>query len=102
MTRLHKGSLFLADYAAIVRGLCEVNLQAGERFCDAVEQAIALLAQYSEAGGKAGFRHAAQVRKWVIRQFPNYLLFYEVRSDGLLLIRFLHGAQDLPPLIPES
>jgi hypothetical protein len=43
-----------------------------------------------------------QVRKWVIRKFPNYLLFYQETLDGVLLIRLLHGAQDLPPLIPPA
>jgi len=100
--KLHKGSLFLADYAEIVAGLCDVNPDAGERFCDAVERALNLLAEYPQAGTKAGFRHAPQVRKWVIQPFPNYLLFYEDRPDGVLVIRLLHGARDLPPLVPPA
>jgi toxin ParE1/3/4 len=100
--RLHKGSLFLTDYAAIVRELCATNPKAGERFCDSVERALQLLASQPQLGAKAGFCHAPRVRKWVIRQFPNYLLFYEDRADGVLLIRLLHGARDLPPLLPEA
>lgn len=99
--RLHKGSLFLADYAEIVTKLCDVNPDAGERFCDAVERALSLMATHPQLGDKAGFRHAPQVRKWVIREFPNYLLFYEERADGVLLIRLLHGARELPQLIPK-
>lgn len=100
--RLHKGSLFLADYGAIVRELCATNPKAGDRFCDSVERALKLLSRHPQLGVKAGFRHAPCVRKWVIRQFPNYLLFYEDRVDGVLLIRLLHGARDLPPLLPEA
>jgi len=100
--RLHKGSLFLADYAEIVGELCGTNPKAGDRFCDSVEQALKLLARHPQLGAKAGFRHAPQVRKWVIRQFPNYLLFYQDRADGVLLIRLLHGAQDLPRFIPKT
>jgi hypothetical protein len=29
-------------------------------------------------------------------------LFYEDRTEGLLVIRLLHGAQDLPGLIPND
>ena len=99
---LLKGSLFLADYAQIVRKLCEVNPDAAERFCDAVERALKLLAAHPQLGAKAGFRHAPQVRKWVIQKFPNYLLFYEDRPTGVLVIRLLYGTRDLPPLIPPA
>lgn len=99
---LHKGSLFLGDYAEIVRKLTEVNPDAADRFCDALEHALNLLAQHPQLGTKAGFRRAPQVRRWVIQPFPNYLLFYEDRVDGVLLIRLLHGARDLPPLIPPA
>lgn len=100
--KLHKGSLFLSDYAEIVRELCGTNPDAGERFCDAVERALGLLATHPQIGAKSGFRHAPQVRKWVVREFPNYLLFYEDRADGVVLVRLLHGARDLPWLIPKA
>lgn len=99
---LHKGSRFLADYTEIVRGLCEVNPDAAERFCAAVERHLELLATHPQIGVKAGFRHAPHVRKWVVQPFRNYLLFYEDRAEGVLMIRLLHGAQDLPPLIPNE
>lgn len=100
--RLHKGSLFLADYAEIVSELCGANPDAGERFCDAVERALSLIAAHPQIGIKSGFRHAPQVRKWVVREFPNYLLFYEEQADGVVLVRLLHGARELPRLIPEA
>ena len=99
---LHKGSLFLSDYAEIVTKLSAANPDAAERFCDAVERVLALLATHPQLGSKAGFHHAPDVRKWVIQPFPNYLLFYEDRADGIVLIRLLHGARDLPPLIPPG
>ncbi len=98
--KLFKGSRFLADYVEIVTGLSAANSDVSVRFCDAVEQALTLLVEYPELGAKAGFRHAPQVRKWVVRSFHNYILFYAVRPDGILAIRLLHGARHLPPLIP--
>lgn len=99
---LHKGSRFLADYAEIVTDLSAVNPDAAERFCDAVESALSLLRVHPQAGAKAGFRHAPQVRKWVVQPFPNYLLFYEERPEGVVIIRLLHGARDLPGLVPPK
>lgn len=100
--KLHKGSRFLADYAEIVTGLCAVNPDAAERFCDAVERALALLEKHPHAGSQAGFRHAPEARKWVIQPFSNYLIFYEARADGVVFIRLLHGARNLPPLLPPG
>ena len=99
---LHKGPRFLADYAEIVRTLGESNPVAADQFCDAVEHALTLLVRHPQLGVKAGFPHAPRVRKWVVRKFPNYLLFYEDRTEGLLIVRLLHGAQDLPGLIPND
>lgn len=99
---LHKGSLFLADYAGIVRELGGANPDAADRFCNAIERALALLAAHPQIGARAGFRHAPSVRKWVVQPFRNYLLFYEARPEGIVLIRLLHGARDLPPMIPPA
>lgn len=99
---LHQGSLFLADYAQIVTELSGANPDAADRFCDAVEHSLTLLTKYPQLGSKAGFRHAPAVRKWVIQPSRNYLLFYEDRPDGAVLIRLLHGARNLPPLIPPG
>jgi plasmid stabilization system protein ParE len=99
---IRKGSLFLADYARIVTELSVENPDAADRFCDAIERALALLCAHPEIGAKAGFRHAPKVRKWIVQPFRNYLLFYEARPEGVVFIRLLHGARDLPPLIPPS
>jgi toxin ParE1/3/4 len=99
---LHKGAHFLADYTEIVTNLASLNPDAAERFCAAVEHALALLAAHPLLGTKAAFRRTPHVRKWVIQPFSNYLLFYEARTEGILLIRLLHGARDLQPLIPRG
>lgn len=102
MAELLKGSLFLSDYAGIVTGIAADNAEAAERFCDAVERALRLLAAHPQLGAKAGFIKAPQVRKWVLREFNNYILFYAEHPDGVLLIRLLHGARELTSLIPPD
>ena len=100
--KLHKASLFLADYAGRTNSIAVVNPDAADRFCDAIERALDMIAQHPQIGALAGFQHAPTVRKWVVREFSNFILFYEVRPDGVTLIRLLHGAQHLPPLIPTQ
>jgi toxin ParE1/3/4 len=100
--KLHKGSRFLKDYALIVRTIAESGPLAADRFCDAVEHALKLLASHPLIGVRAGFRHAPSVRNWIVRPYPNYLLFYDPRPERVLVIRLLHAARNLPPLIPEE
>lgn len=99
---LLKGSLFLADYVGIVATVAEANPDAADRFCDAVERSLELLTQHPHLGALAGFQHAPTVRKWVLPEFRNYILFYEVSGGDVRVVRLLHGARQLPPLIPES
>jgi toxin ParE1/3/4 len=99
---LLKGSVFLADYAGVVADLAAVNPDAADRFCDAVEAALDLLAQHPQLGSLAGFPQAPSVRKWVLSEFRNYIVFYEARGEEVILVRLLHGARQLAPLIPIS
>jgi len=75
---------------------------AADRFCDAVEAALDLLAANPEIGPKAGFPRAPEVRMWPLRRYPNYLVFYRISGSSIVLLRVLHGAQNLPPLIPSE
>lgn len=39
------------------------------------------------------------VRSWPIRGFSGYLIFYRPTSDGIEVIRVLHGARDLDTIL---
>jgi toxin ParE1/3/4 len=34
------------------------------------------------------------LRKWPVRNFENFLIFYLPRSGGVSIVRVLHGKQD--------
>jgi toxin ParE1/3/4 len=36
----------------------------------------------------------AGMRKWGIKDFDNYLIFYLPRPDGVSIVRVLHGSRD--------
>ena len=97
--RLFESSLFLADHREVVTNLAGVNPDAADRFCDAVESTLDLLTRHPEAGRLAGFSLAPDVRQWGVSGFRNYILFYQVRPDGVLIVRLLHGARGLPSLL---
>lgn len=99
---LLKSGLFLGDYRQVVTDLAGVNPDAADRFCNAVEDALIFLTHHPEAGRLAGFPLAPDVRRWGVSGFRSYILFYRVRTDGVLIVRLLHGARDLPPLVPSD
>ena len=72
--------------------------EAAERMLDAVGDAVALLLENPQPGSPRDFRspHAQGIRSWAPQGFPNYLIFYKVSGDDIEVIRFLHGARDLP------
>lgn len=42
------------------------------------------------------------LRAWHIRGFEKWLAFYCSTDDGIEVVRILHGARDLAPLLSES
>ncbi len=97
-----KRSRFLADYRAIILHISEQNPLAADRFCDAVEAALELLALQPELGPKAGFAKAADVRFWPLRRYPNFLIFSRVTGGSVIMLRLLDGRRNLPPLLPKE
>ena len=114
---LLKSSLFLADYREVVTNLAGVNPDAADRFCDAVESTLDLLTRHPEAGRLAGFSLAPDVRRIAgteglrVAAKPDSQdicfvpdgdyarIVRQVRPDGVLIVRLLHGARGLPSLL---
>jgi plasmid stabilization system protein ParE len=90
------------DYREVVLRIADANPAAADRFCDAVEAALELLASQPEIGPKAGFPRAPEARMWPLRRYPNYLISYRVAGNSIVVLRLLHAAQELPPLIPNE
>jgi toxin ParE1/3/4 len=95
---LVRTSCFLDDYREIALRISAENPDAANRFCDALEEALEFLSQHSQAGPYARFRNAPKVRRWILRKFPNYVIYYEDRPGEILLVRVLHGARDIQAL----
>jgi len=98
---LLKTSLFLEDYRQVILGIAEVNPDAADRMCDAIENALVLISRHPQIAPLARFPRLPKVRRWVIQPFHNYLIYYEEKEDGILLLRLLHGARHQPPLLEE-
>jgi len=81
----------------------ERNLDAAERFLVAAEEACRKL---SEMPGMGRLREFAQpelagIRSWPIGGFENYLIFYRETSEGVDVLRVIHGARDIDRLFEK-
>jgi|SRR5580700_1117396 toxin ParE1/3/4 len=73
---------------------------AALRFLSAAESSFLDLAQNSMMGVTCEFRGARGkgLRRWRVKGFENYLIFYRPFSDRVEIARVLHGARDLKRL----
>ena len=81
-----------ADLVDILDYLGRHSPAAADRFAEAVEQRCHVLAQFPQMGRS---RDELAVG---LRSFPvgKYVLFYRPVTDGIEVIRVLHGSRDIP------
>jgi plasmid stabilization system protein ParE len=97
-----KGAQFEQDFEREALGLCEENPSAAQRFVDAVDAAIELLAEHPEIGPV--WRHgnpSHPTRYLLVPGFHNWLIFYRYERGEVRLGRLLHGAQDLRDVLGD-
>ena len=67
-----------------------------ERFLDRARSSFEALAQQPMIGAPIQTRSPALagMRRWPVRDFRSYLIFYLPRPDGISVVRVLHGSRD--------
>ncbi|HEY6345254.1 MAG TPA: type II toxin-antitoxin system RelE/ParE family toxin [Bryobacteraceae bacterium] len=72
-----------------------------ERFLTAVQQSFETLARVPRAGVVCGFRKPAlrRVRRWPVKGFENWLIFYIPKRNGVEIVHIIHGARDILGLL---
>jgi len=75
--------------------------ETAQRFLDAVQSTFESLAQMPKMGVLCPFRRTAlrRVRRWPVKGFENWLIFYLPRRDGVEIVHILHGARDIESLL---
>ena len=70
--------------------------EVADRFLVRAEESFAALAEQREMGVALTLRRPELqgLRKWQIRDFEQFLIFYLPRPDGVSIIRVLYSAQD--------
>lgn len=84
------------DLGAIFNFIVADNSEAAERVRRTILNTADLLAQYPELGRRihnASPRHV-RIRWFVVPKFHNYLIFYQLFAETVMVVRVLHAAQD--------
>lgn len=94
MARVVRSEQAELDLEAILDYIDEHSPRAAERLAAAIDRKCALLARFPEMG-RAREDLAPGLRSSRVEQ---YLILYRPTADGIEVVRFVHGARNLPDL----
>lgn len=84
--------------------IAQNNSEAALQFFDAIRQTIAQLAVNPGKGSlfEIDNPQLLGLRKWSVKGFKKYLIFYIAEEELLTVIRIIHGSRDLPNILAEE
>lgn len=85
-----------ADYIA------NDNPTAARRFYAAVDRTLDSLADPESGALYDVGPNLEGLRVWQVKGFKNYLVFYLPISDGIAVVRILHGARDIEQILAQE
>ena len=97
MASVHKRATAKRDLVHHYVYLAEsANVETADRFLLQADASFADLARHPEMGAPLVLRRPelAGMRKWRVKDFDKFLIFYLPHSQGVSIVRVLHAAQD--------
>lgn len=75
--------------------------EVADRFLVAVKDTLESLASMPKMGALCGFQRKAlrRVRRWPVKGFENWLIFYQPKQNGIEVVHLIHGARDIEGLL---
>ena len=98
MQRVIKSTNARRDIEQIWQFTAEGSLAAADKLVDRFDRAIQLLLEHPGAGPDRS-ELAAGLRSYPI---GSYIIFYRAVPGGIEIVRFAHGARDLPELFRDE
>jgi toxin ParE1/3/4 len=84
--------------------IAQNNFDAALQFFDAVRETFAQLAQKPNIGSSYEVENPRLVnlRKWSVRGFKKYLIFYLLQDDCIQIVRILYGTRDITAILKQE
>jgi len=75
--------------------------EVADRFLAGVRESFEDLARMPRMGVPCGFRRpsARHLRRWPVKGFENWLIFYQAKENGIEVVHLMHGARDIEALL---
>lgn len=97
MARLRRAPVALQDLSNIWLTIALDNPNAADRVISRIYDAEERLADFPELG-RIRPELRQNLRSWAV---GDYLIFYRIDPDAVVIMRILHGARDLDDLIGD-
>jgi|SRR5271157_1996474 toxin ParE1/3/4 len=97
MGKVHKHAAAKRDLVDHFVYLAEnAGLETADRFLLQTDASFSHLARHPASGVELALSRAemAGMRKWQVKGFEKFLIFYRLRRDGVSIVRVLHASQD--------
>ena len=74
--------------------------ETAQRFLDATQITFEALAKMPNLGVLCAFRKPAlrRIRRWPVKGFENWLIFYQPKRNGVEIVHVIHGAREIESL----
>jgi toxin ParE1/3/4 len=79
----------------------EAGLETAERFLDGLVSSFETLSNTPKIGALCSFSNPAirRLRRWQVKGFENWLIFYFAKREGVEIVHVMHGARDIQNLM---
>ena len=96
-----KASQDIDDHFAYIH---QNNIDSALRFFDAVRETLAKLAKMSAVGRlyPVNNQRLEGLRRWQVKGFENYLIFYLTSEGSIKIVRILHAARDIEEILKDE
>ncbi len=92
--KINRSAAAILDIIENAEYIAQDDIDAAARFVNAVDEAINLIAKSPGIGVIRKVGKAPVMRMWVLKGFPNSLVFYRATSTEINVIRVIHSARD--------
>jgi toxin ParE1/3/4 len=84
--------------------IAENNVETALQFFDSARSTIAQLARMPGMGSPYPVENSRLqgLRKWAVKGFKQYLIFYFERDDAIEVVRILYAAQDINSILERE
>ena len=104
MGEIRKRPQVIPDLIDLATYIVENNLDSSDRFLYAAEETFKQLEQMPKLGKQCQFQNSRlqNVRQIAVKGFRKYLIFYQITTGEVEIIRVLHGSRDIESILGDN